>query len=81
MSVYDLFVLSNTRFSAHVRMLAFGNKIAFSVFHVRGIPIFQNHLHIQNMERSPCAYMSIEISKLSTQHHESLSNPLLLQES
>ena len=46
-------------------------KNFFSVLHVQGLVIFQNHAHIQNLERSPGECMQTELSKFAIKRQES----------
>ena len=57
--------------SAHAKILISRYKNAFSVPHVCGLVILQNHAPIQNLEKSPGECMSTETSKFATQRQES----------
>ena len=55
----------------HVQILALGYKTAFSLLHMQGLTIFQNHLHIQNLQKLPAECMQTETSEFATQRQGS----------
>ena len=65
-----IFLQYHTQVFSAFTLLALVCENAFSILYMHRLEIFQNHYHIQNLERLPCDCMRTEMSKFATQRQE-----------